>query len=255
MSSAAGCYYCTLWILPLLRCHSFSRTTPLNGVSAFQLQHHCSQTPAIWQGKSIMTTINNNRPRLQQQTSLFLFFDDGNNRIHQERSHCTGTPNPRSRIRNSICTTNTYYPLFSSSSNDNESDDENVEDPKNDSNDEKQRFPSVRRIGGRNRKPKILKSESSIDEPKESRFQFPSAGSLVVVLLIFTLFKNLLFANSSSDYYYYSYSSSSVVETRVNSEGKQETSRKESSDLKTNIPGLRQEDVLSTRPNIFYFDE
>ena len=79
--------------------------------------------------------------------------------------------------------------------------------------------------------------------------------TLVVALLIFTLFKNLLFASSSSDYYYYSYSSSSVVETRVNSEGRQETSRKESSDLKTNIPGLRQEDVLSSRPNLFYFDE
>jgi len=202
-----------------------------------------------------MTNVNNKRPRLQQRTSLFLFFDDGNSRIQKESSHYNRVANPRNRIRNSICTTNTYYPLFSSSSNDNESDDENVEDSNNDSNDKKQRFPSVRRIGGRNRKPKIPKTENSIDEPKESGFQFPSAGSLVVALLIFTLFKNLLFASSSSDYYYYSYSSSSVVETRVNAEGRQETSRKESSDLKTNIPGLRQEDVIRTRPNLFYFDE
>jgi DNA polymerase sigma len=82
---------------------------------------------------------------------------------------------------------------------------------------------------------------------------------LVTALLVLTLLKNLVFGGGGdSDFYYYSYSSSSssLYETRINPDGSRtttETSRQESSDLKTNIPGLTGRDVID-RGSTNYFD-
>lgn len=130
----------------------------------------------------------------------------------------------------------------------------------------------MKRVGGRRRRQKppeydgtVVNKESSSFSMKETKKdKFPLGGALVIALLVLTLLKNLLFGGTgdSENYYYYSYSSSSVYETRVNSDGKTETSRQESSDLKTNIPGLTDNDFLDRRDSnrggvttYFYFEE
>ena len=147
---------------------------------------------------------------------------------------------------------NVYNPLFAS-----------INDGENDSNEYSNKKASIKRIGGRKRQQK--QQQDNVVQPSKNKL--PSGSFLVVALLVLTLLKNLLFGgiNDSGDYYYYSYSSSSTYETRINPDGSRtttETSRKENSDLKTNIPGLTDKDFLDRRSNrdrvftnYFYLEE
>lgn len=150
-----------------------------------------------------------------------------------------------------------HNPLFASNS-----DGESDMPSENDSSERGMKKSSMKRVGGRRRKEKRQQDNFP---PVENKL--PPANLLVVALLVLTLLKNLLFGgvDSSDNYYYYSYSSSSVYETRLNPDGSRtttETSRKESSDLKTNIPGLTDKDFLDRSNNrnrvlnnYFYFEE
>jgi len=166
---------------------------------------------------------------------------------------------------------NSHKPLFGEISNAGNDDGEDSGPTDDDSDGKSDKKPSMKRVGGRRRRQKppeyddtVLNKESLSSSIKETKKEkFPLGGSLVIALLALTLLKNLFFGGTSDseNYYYYSYSSSSVYETRVNSEGKTETSRQESSDLKTNIPGLTDNDFLDRRSNrggmttYFYFEE
>ena len=152
---------------------------------------------------------------------------------------------------------NFQNPLFASNS-----DDESDKPSESDSSERGMKKSSMKRVGGRRRKEKRQQDNFP---PVENKL--PPANLLVIALLVLTLLKNLLFGgvNDSDNYYYYSYSSSSVYETRLNPDGSRtttETSRKESSDLKTNIPGLTDKDFLDRSNNrdrvlnnYFYFEE
>jgi hypothetical protein len=209
------------------------------------------------------------------QTSLFFSNQDNeissikNGRRHLGKNHCV----------TQRC--NSHKPLFRSGSNASDNDGGESGDSSNESsNGNKKRLFSMKRIGGRKRRQNrsldddgtaMEKSSSSSPPPTfveaesiKNRLRLPSGGFLVVALLVLTLLNNLLFGGSDSDFYYYSYSSSSnsVYETRINPDGSQtttETSRKESSNIKTNIPGLTDNrDVIDDRGtnyNNFYFDE
>lgn len=96
------------------------------------------------------------------------------------------------------------------------------------------------RAGGRGRKPPVKQDTN----PKKKLPQFPGwLGAFTLGMLLLWVFSG----NGNNDFYYYSYSSS-VYETRsLNSEGQIETKRKESSDFRSNIPGLREKDTESAK--------
>ncbi len=191
-------------------------------------------------------------PPIQQSP---LFFSEQN--IHGNgptRSRRT-TQRPGQCIHR-IESQNTFYnPLFASN-NDGERD-----MPYENGSSDNKKF-SMKRVGGRRRQQK--RQPAAFEKLPPSKNKLPSGTFLVVALLVLNLLKNLFFGgiNDSSNYYYYSYSSSSVYETQINPDGSRtttETSRKESSDLKTNIPGLTDKDFLdrsNNRDRVFtnYFD-
>lgn len=130
----------------------------------------------------------------------------------------------------------------------------------------KKRSFSMKRIGGRPRRGRGRRaSDESMPVPSpsngnnNSKSKWPLSG-WITALLAFTLLKNLFFGGGNdADYYYYSYSSSSssVYETRINPDGSRtttETSRKESSDLKSNIPGLTVDQMRDGNRNSFVID-
>ena len=239
-------------------------------VSAFQPEHAFRQTrqhldvrnqrefplplssvkmsPLFFSGKDIDVSIISN-PKLQTG----------------KRHHVT-----KKRNKN-IYYGNSHKPLFGENSNAGNDDGEDSGPTDDNSDGKSDKKPSMKRVGGRRHRQKapeyddnILNQESSSSSRKETKKdKFHLGGSLVVALLALTLLKNIFFGGTSDseNYYYYSYSSSSVYETRVNTEGKTETSRQESSDLKTNIPGLADKDFVDRRSNrgglttYFYFEE
>lgn len=187
-------------------------------------------------------------PPIQQSP---LFFSDqklDGNRFRRPR----WTSHPQQHNYQSYGRRNFYNPLFAGN-NDGESD----------SSEQSKKKSSMKRVGGRRRQPK--RQQDNVVQPSKNKL--PSGSFLVVALLVLTLLKNLLFGgiNDSGDYYYYSYSSSSTYETRINPDGSRtttETSRKENSDLKTNIPGLTEKDFLDRSSNrdraftnYFYLEE
>jgi len=125
----------------------------------------------------------------------------------------------------------------------------------------KKRSFSMKRIGGRRRRSQRLAEETSqvlsTTQPQplppsttnNNKTNTFSAQGLITALLVLTLLKNLFLGGSGGDSgnnYYYSFSSSSsVYETRINPDGSRtttETSRKESSYSKSNIPGRIDDD-------------
>ena len=242
-------------------------------VFAFQQRQHVRR----WQRQPIESICHSLSSQSVSWRHTSLFFSSRDNEISSMK-------NRRRYLGKNHCTTqrcSSRKPLFGSGLNASTNDGgesgggSSNESPSNGN--KKKRLFSMKRIGGRKRRQSRSRGDantankiSSSSPPAasiESNKNRPSAGFLVVALLVLTLLKNLVFGGGSdSDYYYYSYSSSSssVYETRINPDGSQtttETSRKENSDLKTNIPGLKtnSRDVIkdrgNTNYNTFYFDE
>ena len=112
---------------------------------------------------------------------------------------------------------------------------ENGDDEDDTGKDNKSSRPKPRRFGGRRKKPLPRSPESP---PKK---RFPQLGlPIAIVFLCLLLLRGLFFGGSdnTSSYYYYSYESS-VYETRAYApDGQVEVSRKESRNVKSNIPGM-----------------
>ena len=229
------------------------------GVAAFRQDY--SSRHQIWNARNLQR-FPLPPPSVQR---LPLFFSDQDNLMkiptNSKRTKPHVSQFPLQNVRNGKY----HYPLFA-----NNKDCESGSPFDNDSTEsgKKNRLPSMKRIGGRIRKGSLPKDDAiNFEKSPPSKRKLPSGSFLVVVLLVLTLLKNLLFGGGmdSDNYYYYSYSSSSVYETRVNPDGSRtttETSRKESSDLKTNIPGLTDKDFLDRSSNrgrvftdYFYFEE
>jgi hypothetical protein len=97
---------------------------------------------------------------------------------------------------------------------------------------------STARIGGRVDASKRNNSPNSKDPKLWRRFIAPMAAILVVGLVLKGVF-------SGGDSYYYSYTSSVYETTIVGENGRVERSRKESGNVRSNIPGLE-----NTKPTL-----
>ncbi len=258
--------WCWLLVLSLLLCgliedYHYSSVVSMKSylgivVSAFQLKHSFRQTRQhleLYKNEGFSPLV---RPSVKMPRRFFSNKDINTSSI-SNLSYYT-------EYRHHLHYRNLHRPLFSGSSSDNEG----GTPGDNESGGENNKKPSMKRIGGRKSRQKPPENDSSVVnvEGTSKKNHFPSGGSLVAALLVLTLLKNLFFggASDSESYYYYSYSSSSVYESRLNPDGSRsttETTRQESSDLKTNIPGLTEQDFLDRRSTnrggstYFYFED
>ena len=203
---------------------------------------------------SIATTVTadrQQRPRNQRLPSLFQEQD-----LRQRRNlFFTRRPSRRKFAMSALLVSSDFSDDIQSGSNDGDSsnlnnnlnNNENGKNEENDDNDtnqsrnrsSKKKSWSVARMGGRQKKDGAKPSKKESTKP-------PSLpGGIVGILAMLMLaigLSGLFGSNNGGDnpnYYYYSYQSS-VYETRTYNDNGQleDTSRKETSEIKSNIPGL-----------------
>eukprot|EP00980_Cylindrotheca_fusiformis_P018417 scaffold6058_cov96-Cylindrotheca_fusiformis.AAC.2 len=143
---------------------------------------------------------------------------------------------------------------------DNENDDNDTK-PLQNSTDEKSTIRSTARIGGRRKKSASVESKSSKENKLAGWIQKAQSnlGLTASILVLCFLLKSFLFSGDSggdSSYYYYSYESSVFESRTYGSDGQVQVSRKESKNVKSNIPGMKEQEMIS-RPSslsLFPFD-
>mmetsp|Transcript_9046 Transcript_9046/g.18967 ORF Transcript_9046/g.18967 Transcript_9046/m.18967 type:complete len:324 (+) Transcript_9046:265-1236(+) len=262
-----------------------SKTRTSIVVAAFQQQQRQQQQPRLRLPRSFRSRL----PELQGQkpfpgrfeaprsvvpaprSSRVPLFFSGSRCRH--RNSCRGEQPKTDFHRNTR-----HGPLFGGTPNNNNGDGDSSNDkngPKEEtssSNTNKERMVRMKRVGGRRRNREKPRDDDETNETNLDNNQKPSglfswwknnlsASFVLTALLVLTLLKNLFFGGggggTDSNYYYYSYSSSSsiVYETRTNPDGSRtttETSRNDSSNMKSNIPGLTKGGSSGT--DVFIFD-